>query len=81
MNNYLGHEYTYHSYEYTYLSFHYYLARGVGQALRITWNKLHSILRYAKVHREFTELKQVSARTIQVCRGTSGDQLLEHFCS
>ena len=34
--------------------------------------QLHSILRYAESSREFTEIKQVSARSIQVCRGSAG---------
>ena len=43
--------------------------------------KLHSILRYAESSRGFTEIKQVSARSIQVCRGSMGFICLEHFCS
>ena len=34
--------------------------------------KLHSILRYAESSRGFTEIKQVSARSIQVSRGSMG---------
>ena len=30
---------------------------------------------------EFIEIKQVSARTIQVCQGINEDQCLEHFYS
>ena len=43
--------------------------------------KFHSILRYAESSRGFTEIKQVSAHSIQVCWGIIGDQCLEHFCS
>jgi len=32
--------------------------------------KLHSILRYAESSQGFTEIKQVSARSIQLCRGS-----------
>ena len=32
--------------------------------------RLHSILRYVESSRGFTEIKQVSARSIQVCRGS-----------
>ena len=42
---------------------------------------LHSILGYVESSQGFTELKQVSARSIQICRGIDGDQCLEHFCS
>ena len=45
------------------------LTRGVGQALRMTWT---SILRYAESSRGFTEIKQVTARSIQGCRGSVG---------
>ena len=34
--------------------------------------KLHSILRYAESSRRFTEIKQVSACSIQVCQGSMG---------
>ena len=34
--------------------------------------KLHSILRYAESSQGFTEIKQVSARSIQVCWGSMG---------
>ena len=34
--------------------------------------KLHSILRYVESSRRFTEIKQVSARSIQVCWGSVG---------
>ena len=34
--------------------------------------QLHSILRYAESSRGFTEIKQVSACSIQVCRGSMG---------
>ena len=34
--------------------------------------KLNSILRYAESPREFTEIKQVAARSIQVRRGSTG---------
>ena len=34
--------------------------------------KLHSMLRYAERSRGFTEIKQVNARNIQVCRGSMG---------
>jgi len=34
--------------------------------------KLHSILRYAESSRRFTEIKQVSAHSIQVCWGSMG---------
>ena len=34
--------------------------------------KFHSILGYAESSRGFTEIKQVSARSIQVCRGSMG---------
>ena len=34
--------------------------------------KLHSILTYVESSQGFTEIKQVSARSIQVCRGSMG---------
>ena len=34
--------------------------------------KLNSILRYAESSRRFTEIKQVSTRSIQVCQGSMG---------
>ena len=51
-------------------------AGEVGQAPRIMW---HSILRHAESSQGFTEIKQVSGRSIQVCWGINGDQCLEHF--
>ena len=50
------------------------LNQGGGLALRITYI---SILRYAESSRWFTEIKQVSTRSIQVC----WVQCLEIFCS
>ena len=45
------------------------LTRGVGQALEACG---HSILRYAESSWGFTEIKQVRARSIQVCRVSMG---------
>ena len=42
---------------------------GVGQA---HMKKLHSILRYVESSRGFREIEQVSAHTIQSCRGSVG---------
>ena len=44
-------------------------------------NRMKKLFRYAESSRGFTEIKQVSTRSIQVCQGTYGDQRLEHFCS
>ena len=52
--------------------------QGVGQALGKNYIPF---LGMWKVHMGFTEIKQVSARSIQVCQGINGDQCLEHFCS
>ena len=41
-----------------------------GQALENHVTKLCSILRYAESSQGFTEIKQVSAHSIQVCRGS-----------
>ena len=46
--------------------------RGGGTSYKNHVNKLHSILRYAESSRGFTEMKQVSARSIQVCQGSMG---------
>ena len=43
-----------------------------GDKLHMPVKKLHSILRYAESSRGFTEIKQVSARSIQVCQGSMG---------
>ena len=40
-----------------------------------------SFLGYAESSQKFTEIKQVSACSIQVRWGINGDQCLEHFCS
>ena len=45
---------------------------GLGQlSPKNHMNKFHSILRYAESPRGFTEIKQVSAHSIRVCRGTN----------
>ena len=46
--------------------------RGSGGRISSTKhvNKLHSIFRYAESLRGFTEIKQVTACSIQVCRGS-----------
>ena len=48
------------------------LLRGGGTSSSMHVKKLHSILRYAESSRGFTEIKEVSARSIQVCRGSMG---------
>ena len=47
-----------------------YMGRG-GTSSKNHVKKLHPILRYAESSREFTEIKQASTRSVQVCRGTN----------
>ena len=49
----------------------------VEQALKSTWQKLDSILRYAESSQGFTEIKQVRTDSIWL----QWYQCLEHFCS
>ena len=53
--------------------------QGEYDKLYETREKFHSILRYAECLQGFTEIKQVSAHSIQVCRGINGDQCLNTF--
>ena len=46
--------------------------RGGRTSSKKHMKKLHSILRYAESSRGFTQIKQVSARSIEVCRGSMG---------
>ena len=58
------------------------LRSGVGgDKLSDHVKELHSNLKCAKSSQGFTEIKQVSTRSIQVCWGINWDQCLEHFCS
>ena len=45
---------------------------GGGTSSKNHMKKLNSILKYAESPQEFTDIKQVSARSIQVCRGSTG---------
>ena len=67
---------------YDYHKFHCGLLRiwGGGEGGRTSYKKhvkkLHSILTYVESSQGFTEIKQVSARSIQVCRGSMLGALL-----
>ena len=51
---------------------YFFLGGGARTSSKKHVKKLHSVLRYAESLWEFTEIKQVSARSIQVCQGSMG---------
>ena len=61
---------------------------GGGTSSKNHMKKLNSFLRYVESPRGFTEIKQVSTRSIQVCRGSTGFNAwnpfvlrVEHLCT